>query len=55
MMALRHFAARTGMKALGLIGRLAAWRWRESRKAWECAWNEPVRGLRLVYLASDSS
>ena len=38
-------------KALRLPGRLAASRWRNTRKAWASAWRKPVRGLRFVYLA----
>ena len=38
-------------KTLRLPGRLAASRWRNTRKAWASAWREPVRGLRFVYLA----
>ena len=37
-------------KAMRLPGRLAASRWRSTRKAWAAAWREPVRGLRVVYL-----
>ena len=38
-------------KTLRLPGRLAASRWRSTRRAWESAWREPVRGLRFIYLA----
>ena len=35
---------------LKLLGKLLAWRWRETRKAWRGAWREPARPLRFLYL-----
>ena len=37
---------------MSLPGKLAASRWRSTKRAWAAAWREPVRGLRFIYLAA---
>ena len=47
---MREVAANVGHWGLGILSKLAASRWRESRAAWVAAWDEPALGLRLAYL-----
>ena len=47
---MRNLAAYIGLRGLELLSKLVASRWRNSRAAWVSAWDEPARGLRLIYL-----
>ncbi len=42
--------AKVVLLPLRLLGKLVAWRWRETRRAWRGAWREPARPLRFLYL-----
>ena len=47
---MRDVAVNVGHRGLATLGKLAASRWRKSKKAWVAAWHEPALGLRLAYL-----
>ncbi len=49
---MRSFFAKVALWPLKLLGRLLAWRWRETRRAWRGAWREPARSLRFLYLVA---
>ena len=50
MTPMRQFLASVVLWPLKLLGKLLAWRWKETRKAWRGAWREPARPLRFLYL-----
>lgn len=50
MTPMRSFLAKVVLFPFKLLGKLLAWRWRETRKAWRSAWREPARPLRFLYL-----
>ena len=47
---MRSFLANLAQWPFKLLGKLVAWRWRETRRAWRGAWREPARPLRFLYL-----
>jgi hypothetical protein len=47
---MRQFLASVVLFPFKLLGKLLAWRWKETRKAWRGAWREPARPLRFLYL-----
>lgn len=50
MTTMRHFLASVALFPFKLLGRLLAWRWKETRRSWRSAWREPARPLRFFYL-----
>ena len=49
---MRSFLAKVALWPFKLLGRLLAWRWRETRRSWRGAWREPARPLRFLYLVA---
>ena len=47
---MRQFLASVVLFPFKLLGKLLAWRWKETRRSWRSAWREPVRPLRFLYL-----
>lgn len=47
---MRQFLASVTLFPFKLLGKLLAWRWKETRKSWRSAWREPARPLRFLYL-----
>ena len=47
---MRSFLANLALWPFKLLGKLVAWRLRETRRAWRVAWREPARPLRSLYL-----
>ena len=50
MTSMRQFLARVALFPFKLLGKLLAWRWKETRRSWRSAWREPARSLRVLYL-----
>ena len=47
---MRQFLASVALFPFKLLGKLLAWRWKETRRSWRGAWREPARPLRFLYL-----